>query len=86
MIPIWLDVEIKEQTRRRFRIFLPLPVIYLILAPFALLLFLVALPICAQRGVNAFRVAGAIFALLGSLSGMHVEIQQAKSSFLMSVL
>jgi hypothetical protein len=86
MIPLWLAIEAGGQSRRRFRLRLPLPVIYLILLPFVLLLLPVMVVVCLLRGINPFRVIYAVFVLSGSLSGTHVEVRQANSSFLISIM
>jgi hypothetical protein len=86
MIPVWLTIRVEEQPRRRFRLSLPLPLIYLLLLPFALPLFLIGALICMLRGINPFRIAYAAFVLLDSVSGMHVEIQQANTLFLISIV
>ena len=86
MIPLWLAIEAGGQSRKRFRFRLPLPVIYLILLPFVLLLLPVVVVICLVRGINPFRAIRAVYLLSGSLSGTHVEVQQANSSFLISIV
>jgi hypothetical protein len=86
MIPVWLKIRIEESPHKRFRLSLPLPVIYLILLPFALPLLLVGGVICALRGVNPLRIIYVAFVLLNSVSGTHVEVQQANSSFLISIV
>lgn len=87
MIPVWFDMTIEDEAaKRRRRICLPLPIIYLILVPLAVLLFPVWALVLALKGVNPFCAAYAALMLLGSMSGTHVEIRKANSLFLMRIV
>ncbi|MCC6735725.1 MAG: hypothetical protein IT534_06305 [Bauldia sp.] len=78
MIPMLADLTI-ETPRRRFRLWLPLFLVWVLLLPF----FLVALPFaaiaCAVFRINPFRALGLLFALLAAVSGTEVAVQRRRT-------
>ena len=73
--------------KRVFRFRLPVPVVllWILLLPFAPLLLLVLLIACAVYGVNPFRAAGAFFQLFVSLRGTQVQVQSSQASIAISL-
>jgi hypothetical protein len=59
----------------RFRLSLPVLLLWLLLLPFAPLLLLALLVVCAIYAVNPFRAAAALFRLFAGLKGTQVEVQ-----------
>jgi hypothetical protein len=84
MIPLILKLRIKDKNQRRFGIWLPLFLIWLIVLPLlalpAPLVFLAAL-ILWPSGKGRFVLYSymAIFNLIGNLSGLKIDIQSKDS-------
>ena len=79
MIPLWLWVRVEEQGRRRFALPIPLFLVWLLLA--ALLLLLLPLVLLAALlswpwgwGGPLLKMYFQIFVLIGSLSGLKIDI------------
>lgn len=66
--------------RAQVRLWLPLTPLFVLLAPFALLLALIAFVPARLAGVNALEAAWRVGALLMALSGTHVEVE-ARDAF-----
>jgi hypothetical protein len=80
MIPIWLSIKM-EGEGRRFRLYLPLFLIWILLMPLVLLIGPIVAIVCLVRGINPFRAAWAMLRVLASVSGTRVEVQDGESSF-----
>ncbi len=68
-----------------FHLRLPAVLLWLLLLPFAPLLSLALLIVCAIYGVNFFRAATALFRLFVSLKGTHVEVRDSQVSIVVSL-
>lgn len=68
-----------------FRLQLPVLLLFVLLLPFAPLLLLALLIVCAVYGVNPFRATAALFRLLAGLKGTQVEVQNSQVSFLINL-
>jgi len=84
MIPLILKLRIKDKNQRRFGIWLPLFLIWLIVLPLLALpapLVLLAAAILWPSGYGrlVLNSYGAIFNLIGNMSGLKVDIQSKDS-------
>jgi hypothetical protein len=84
MIPLILKLRIKDKNQRRFGIWLPLFLIWLIVLPLLVLpvplVLLVALILWPSgKGRLVLYSYIAIFGLIGNLSGLKVDIQSKDS-------
>jgi hypothetical protein len=86
MIPRRLVIRVVSVPGRRFRLYLPLWLLWPVLLPFAVVLVPIAGVWCIVRRVNPLRVSCAVWRLVGSISGTHVEIEHPHGSFLMSIV
>ena len=84
MIPLILKLRIKDKNQKRFGIWLPLFLIWLIVlpllaipAPFVLLAALILWP--GGKGRLVLYSYAAIFNLIGNMSGLKVDIQSKDS-------
>lgn len=68
-------IEVRPRGRRPIRLWLPMFLIWLLLAPLAILLspFIVLWMVVCR--LNPFRAIGAILSLLSALSGTRVEVR-----------
>jgi hypothetical protein len=69
----------------RFRLSLPVLLLWLLLLPFGPLLLLALLIVCAVYAVNPFRAAAALFRLFAGLNGTRVEVQTREVSIVVSL-
>jgi hypothetical protein len=58
-----------------FRLHVPVVLLWLLLLPFAPLLLVALLIVCAVFGANPFRATAALVRLIASLKGIHIEAQ-----------
>lgn len=76
MIPMVVSIDIRhfDQGPRRLHLWLPLFLVWLLLAPFLLVLspFLLLVPLVL--GQNPFAVFAALYGLLSALTGTRVEV------------
>lgn len=87
MIPIFMRMKIKEKSKKGFRLFFPIILIWILL--FALLvillpIFLIAAILTIPAGIG-FRILffyPLIFSVLNSLSGLAVHIKNPEKEFL----
>ena len=86
MIPMLMVIQTRNHERPLRRLYIPLPIIYLILLPFILLFGPFAALLCVLRGINPFRIFVAMLRLLASIPGTRIEIQDGDSSFLVRVV
>jgi len=86
MIPRRLVIKVVSPPHRRFHLYSPLWLIWLVLLPLALVLVPIGGLWCIARRVNPWRVSCAVLHLVGSINGTHVEIEHPQGSFLMSIV
>lgn len=77
-----VDARIGET--RRWRLQIPMIVLWLILLPLTPLLWLALLIVCVAGGVNPFRGVAAIFRTFAALRGTRVEVDSCQISILLS--
>jgi hypothetical protein len=69
----------------RFRLHLPLILLWLVLLPLTPVLWLALLIVCIAGGVNPFRAVVALFRTFASLRGTRVEFESCQISILVSL-
>ncbi|HXC57395.1 MAG TPA: hypothetical protein VNU97_18995 [Rhizomicrobium sp.] len=74
-----------RRMHRGIRLWVPLFLVWLLLAPFVLVLLPVYFVVCAVVDIAPFRTLGTIFAVLGSLNGTHVEVDSPAASVFIHV-
>ncbi len=70
---------------RGIRLWVPLFLIWLLLLPFVLVLLPVYFVVCAVIDIDPFHTLGSMLMLLGSLNGMHVEVDSPSAAVLIHV-
>jgi len=86
MIPVWVVIKIDSAQQRRFRLRLPLLLVWALLLAFALVLASLMALLCLLRGINPIRVSCVVLHALASASGTRVEVQNPQASFLMHIV
>ena len=87
MPPLVATVHILPNVaRREIRLWVPLFLVWLLLLPFAVVLLPVYFVVCAVVDIRPFATLGAVFAVLGNLSGTHVEVASQSASIFIHVL
>ena len=91
MIPLILKLNIRDNKNKRFGIWLPLFLIWLIVLPLLVLaapiVFLIALFLWpGGKGRMIFYSYLAIFALIGNMSGTKLDIQSKGSTLYLNLL
>lgn len=66
--------------KRQLNLWLPLTALFIVLAPFGVLLCLLGSPLLARRGINPIVFAAAIGAILLSIGGTRLQIASAKAN------
>jgi len=93
MIPLWLWIRVSENENGKRRLALPIPIfllwivlvaLLLMLAPLVLLAGLILLPFGWGRPL--FGIYGNIFLLLGSMSGLSIDIESRRQHHLTRIL
>ena len=86
MIPCFAVVSIKPARGRGFRLWLPLFLVWILLAPFALLLVPMMMVYAAICRMNPFAAVSIFGRLLWALSGVHVQVESPHTSVLIRTL
>jgi hypothetical protein len=82
MIPLLAVIKIRTQRNRGFRLWIPLFLAWLLLAPVVLLLLPLFFVLCAIGEVNALRGLATCWQALVGLRNIHVEVVERRSSVL----
>jgi len=90
MIPLFATLRIRHQKpgeplRRGFRLWLPLFLIWLLLAPLVLVLMPIFFVVCLATRINPFRSIAAIWRFLCALRGTHIEVDTAHDTVLVHI-
>ncbi|MEJ1970330.1 MAG: hypothetical protein WDN03_17135 [Rhizomicrobium sp.] len=86
MPPLFMIVHIlPTRARRGLRLWVPVFLIWILLAPFLLVLLPVFFVICAAIDLHPFETLAAFFAVLGSLNGTHVEVESPDAAVFIHV-
>jgi len=62
-------------TKRQFRLWIPLLLIWVLLLPFVLLLAPLVFAVCLVKGVDPIRGVSVYWSLFSSLRGLRVEVE-----------
>jgi len=89
MIPLLLKIHIGGQNKKRRRIWIPLPLLYIpllilivILSP---LLIIGAISLIILKRINFFKAIPIFIALLASFSGFLIDVSSQKEKFLIAI-
>ena len=89
MIPWLLKIHIRGQNKRRIKIWVPLPLIYIpvfilaiILSP---LLIIAAIVLLIIKGINMFKAIPAIFSVVAASRGFLFDVNTPKEKFLIAI-
>ncbi len=74
-----------NKVHRGIRLWVPLFLVWLLLLPFLLVLLPVYFVVCAVIDIHPFKTLGAFVAVLGSLNGMHVEVESPDANVFIHV-
>lgn len=86
MPPLLALVHILPNTvHRGIRLWVPVFLIWLFLLPFLLVLLPVYFVVCAAIDIDPIRTLGSFLHVLGSLNGMHVEVDSPSAAVLIHV-
>ena len=86
MIPVLLVLRIRHDRGRTFRLYLPLFLVWVLLAPFALVALVVLCVIAQVRGVPPHRVPAMLWQLTCGLRGLHADVDSPGSSVFVKVV
>ncbi|MCW5696311.1 MAG: hypothetical protein KIS96_06190 [Bauldia sp.] len=78
MPPLWADLRVRTR-RVHLRLWLPLFLIWILLLPIFLLVLPFAIVGFIVMGVKPVPALGAIFRVMGSLSGTSIEVDRPKA-------
>ncbi|MGD2100039.1 MAG: hypothetical protein PVG35_20885 [Desulfobacterales bacterium] len=89
MIPWLLKIHIRRQNKKKRRLWIPLPLIYIpafilmiILSP---LLIVGAIFLLIKKRVNMFRAIPVFFMVLAATSGFLIDVNSQKEKFLIAI-
>jgi hypothetical protein len=82
MIPQIVSVRVQTRLDKQFRLWIPLLPIYLILSPLLFLIIIGGVVACARYRINPIRALIAATRMLSGLSGLHVDVKQRHSNFM----
>ncbi|MBS0411664.1 MAG: hypothetical protein JSR86_17235 [Proteobacteria bacterium] len=80
MIPLVLTVRVLAQGERPTRVWLPLFLIWILLAPLLVIIVPVVMVLGALSGINPFSALSRLGAVFCALSGTHVEVEAPDAS------
>ena len=86
MIPVLLVLRIRTHPGRGLRLYLPLILIWVLLAPFALLAVLVLCVVALIKGVTPWRVPVALWQLLRGLRRLSVDVGSPTSAVVVKII
>ena len=89
MIPWLIKIHIRGQNKKRIKIWIPLPLIYIpvfiltiILSP---LLIIAAIVLLIKKGINMFKAIPVLIRLLAASSGFLIDVSTPKEKFLIAI-
>ncbi|MGA8259282.1 MAG: hypothetical protein WB783_03630 [Arenicellales bacterium] len=85
MIPLLATVRIAKQSGKGPRLWVPLFLVWLLLAPLVLVLLPVAFVACLIARINPFRAFAAIWSCFVALRGTRIEVDTSGKSVLIHV-
>ena len=89
MIPWLLKIHIGRQNKKYIKIWIPLPLIYILVLILAIilspLLTIGAVVLLFVKKINLFKAIPALFALLSAASGFLIDVNTPKEKFMIAV-
>jgi len=85
MIPMFAIIRFGRTSSRRSHIWIPLFLIWLVLAPVVIVLLPIAFAACLIVRINPFRACAVIWACLSATRGTHIEVDTRTASFLIQI-
>ena len=83
MMPQLMTVKVIGQ-RRRFRLWIPLLPVLIVLSPLMILAGLLLAVLCVALRINPFAALARTGRLCTALRGLHIEVHEGRSRFLIS--
>jgi hypothetical protein len=84
-MPVLARLGLRVGGGRRFRLWIPLPLVYLLLAPLLVLAMPVLLVLCLHAAVNPVRLLAVAGRILAATRGAAVEVESREVSFLVHI-
>jgi uncharacterized membrane protein len=81
MIPFAADISFRGRDRRRWNLWIPLAVVWLLLLPLVILLLPVFFIACLVCDVEPARAIAALWRILNSLDDTEISVNKPESSF-----
>lgn len=85
MIPMFAMIRFAGTVGRRRHIWIPLFLIWLVLAPLVIVLLPIAFVACLMVRINPFRACAVIWTCLSATRGTHIEVDTRTASFLIHI-
>jgi hypothetical protein len=85
MMPQLMRLRVHSAEGQRFRLWIPLLPVFLVLSPLLLLALLVLLVVCLVYHVNPGRAFAAGWHLITGLRGLRVEVEQGRNTVLVHI-
>lgn len=86
MIPMLLVLRIRQDRGRTVRLYVPLFLVWVLLAPFALVALVVLCVIAPLRGIAPHRAPVLVWQLTCGLRGLHVDIDSPEACVFVKVM
>jgi hypothetical protein len=85
MMPVLARLGLRVGDGRRFRLWIPLPLVYLLLAPLLVLALPVFIVFCRGAGVDPIRSLAVAGRILAATRGTAVEVESREVSILLHI-
>jgi hypothetical protein len=85
MMPQLVTVRVGRPARRPIRLWIPLLPIVLVFSPVLVLSVLVGVVACVIYRINPVRALAGMWRLLSALSGVRLDIEQARTAVLVTI-
>jgi hypothetical protein len=85
MMPQLVTVKVHSGRGRRFRVWIPILPVLLVLSPLLILVMVVLAVACLVYRVNPGRAFAASWGLLSGLRGLRVDLQQGRTDVLVKI-
>jgi hypothetical protein len=86
MIPFFAVIRFVTKSGRKPHIWVPLFLIWLLLAPLVIVLLPFAFIACLAFRINPFRACAVSWGFLSATRGTHIEVDTRKASFLIHII
>ena len=85
MMPQLVRIKVIDEGKRRLRIWVPLLPVLIVLSPILVLAALVLAVACLVLRVNPFAALSRAWRIFTALRGLHIEINEGRSTVLVSI-